>query len=266
MAHCTCAPHAGAKGCIKIITATTEWHDGHVTVYVDQGAGFKAATLNGKYYGEGATVLDECYANLKAVRMQNVDPDSWDGSVTFARDKAAPYAPGICTTCTRPGSTADIVFDGDGNGAASTACLDGKMCDITFALKEPTLTRSGMGFATSASKCQEYARSVGAAYHGRTPDTTCPSCAPLGCYRWSVNGQYYWNNNRKGACTTTRACIPHPTGQSHGQHSAPAHLGQCHGARRHTSILIHGRCVPPQASGVLAVGPAWTLQETPTGR
>ena len=125
-----------AKGCIKITTGTGNNHDGRVTVYANQGQGFEAATPVNKRYDKGAIVLDACYANLKAVRMQNTDNDAWKGSVTFARDKAGPYKPGYCATCTRTGSSAVIVVDGNGDGATPTACQNGKMCDITFSLSE----------------------------------------------------------------------------------------------------------------------------------
>jgi len=107
-------------------------------VYIDQGTGFQAATTIDKYYGKGASVLDACYANLKAVQMQNTDTNGWRGSVAFAPNTAGAYKAGVCTTCTKAGSTTDIVFDGNGDGDAPTKCLDGDTCDITFELEAPT--------------------------------------------------------------------------------------------------------------------------------
>ena len=129
---------SNGKRCIKITTDTNQDHDGRVTVYIDQGTGFQAATPINEYYAKGSTVLDECYANLTAVRMQNTDNDGWDGAVMFARDKAGPYSAGVCPTCDTVGSSADIAFDCDDTGGAPTKCLNGKMCDITFDLEEPT--------------------------------------------------------------------------------------------------------------------------------
>ena len=136
------ALRAGAKGCIRVVTRTgtySNYADGRVTVYVDRGTGFEAATPINKYYDEGATVLDACYNKLTAVRMQNTNGDGWWGSITFASTKAGPYRPGYCTTCNKQGSSADIEFDGDDNSwSAKAKCENGKMCDITFALEAPT--------------------------------------------------------------------------------------------------------------------------------
>ena len=125
------------KGCIKVVTGSSQAaiDGGYVTVYVDQGQnqGFQAATIKGKLYGTGATVLDVCYDDLKAVRVQITHSNGWIGSVTFARDKTGPYTTGSCPTCTGSGSTSLMLVDGNNNGKVySTDCLDGKMCDITF--------------------------------------------------------------------------------------------------------------------------------------
>ena len=141
------------KGCIKVVTGTSKDDDGRATVYIDQGTGFEAATTVNKYYDDGDTVLDACYANLKAVRMQNTDTDGWIGSVTFASSKAGPYKPGYCTTCTKKGSTAFITVDGNGNGVdyAPVACVNGNMCDITFNLDAPTSGESSHHVHTHAA-------------------------------------------------------------------------------------------------------------------
>ena len=126
------ASSAAAKACIRVATTTGQNHEGRVTVYVDQGSGFQAATPKGTYYGKGATVLDECYANVKAVRMQNTANDGWIGLVLFARSRAGPHTAGVCTTCDNAGSSGDILFDGDDkrSNSARTHCSGGKMCDI----------------------------------------------------------------------------------------------------------------------------------------
>ena len=129
-------PHPTIVGsrCIKVVTSCEYHGAGYVTVEIDQGTGFKAATTTGGYYGKGATVLDTCFADLKAVRMQNTRSDGWVGSVTFAREKAGPYHAGLCTTCTGDGSTARMILDADGDQGFPVGCLNGKICDITFDL------------------------------------------------------------------------------------------------------------------------------------
>ena len=125
------------KGCVKVTTGGGKHDAGYLTVYVDQdtGSGFEAATDEGGRYGNGATVLDQCYDNLKALQVQNMKNDGWIGSVTFARDKDADYVAGYCggDTCAKPGGTDRILVDGD-DGVSSTACQNKKMCDITFDL------------------------------------------------------------------------------------------------------------------------------------
>ena len=143
--------HAETKGCIKVVTGTsflTSW-DGRVTVYADQGTGFENVTRINAYYCSGEVVLDACYPNLKAVRMQNTDTDGWVGSVTFARDKASPYSAGTCTTCTKAGRTVDMLFDGDdpSNLFGRTECAYGKMCDIAVELSEPNIGELAPHFA-----------------------------------------------------------------------------------------------------------------------
>ena len=108
---------------------------GKVDVYVDQGEGFKVSATKGMASTPGATILDACYDNIEAVRMQNEANSMWKGSVTFARDKAGSYTAGFCTTCTRTGMTSSLLVDGDANlandEALPTSCLNGEMCDIT---------------------------------------------------------------------------------------------------------------------------------------
>ena len=125
--------HTGTRRCVKVVTGTDEKRAGNVTVYVDQGRGFQAATTKGYRYDKGTTVLDECYDDLKAVRMQNTDADGWVGSVTFARDKTMPYVAGSCPTCDVPGSTSLILVDGNENTGGHARCVNGKMCDISLA-------------------------------------------------------------------------------------------------------------------------------------
>ena len=129
------------KGCIKVVTGTGDYADGPVTVYVDEGVGFEAATTINKEYGEGATVLIKCYDNLKAVRMQNIGDNKWIGSVAFARTLTGPFEAGSCTTsCTKQGSTSRISLAGDGDpsDSATAMCQYSKMCDINVKLKDTT--------------------------------------------------------------------------------------------------------------------------------
>ena len=143
------ATRAGMASCIKAVTGTGYDYDGRVTVYVDQGQGFQAATEVNAYYGAGATVLDECYGALAGVRVQNTNDNVWGGSITFARgdrDRAGPYTAGACATCTKAGSSGAIVVDGDSRSvlwAGHTSCLGGAMCDIQL----PPRVKASPGWA-----------------------------------------------------------------------------------------------------------------------
>ena len=80
-------------------------------------------------------MLIKCYANLKAVQMQNTNNDGWVGSVTFARTRKGPFVPGYCTTCNKKGPTLSMGLDGDASGGAlGGVCHYGKKCDIAFDL------------------------------------------------------------------------------------------------------------------------------------
>ena len=146
---CLAAGAADPSGCIKVVTTTGTYNSGYVTVFIDEGKGFKAATPSGDSsikYVKGATVLDQCYANLKAVQMQGTDPDAWGGTVEFARDKTGPYTAGVCTTCTagEAASAAEFGFEGPVPGGtqlmAKALCTSGKKCDIEFSFPERTTT------------------------------------------------------------------------------------------------------------------------------
>ena len=114
------------EGCIKVTTGTGARDEGPLSVYIDEGVGFQLATPNGATYSNGSTVLDECYSNLKAVRVQNKDADGWAGSILFARAKAGPYEAGVCSSCTNGISSAELTADG------STSCMAGKQCGISI--------------------------------------------------------------------------------------------------------------------------------------
>ena len=121
-----------SSSCLRIETGTADYSDGTLDVSVDQGAGY-AVVISGETYAKGSTVVDACYATFLGVQVTNPSADGWIGTIELS---TAPltieYLPLSCTDCTVTGSTAEIVVDGDGNGAGSgdSECLNGATCTL----------------------------------------------------------------------------------------------------------------------------------------
>merc|ERR1711935_282918 len=86
-------------------------------------------------FSKSSTVLQKCFSTkIQGVQVQNINWNAWTGSIEVSRDGGATYNAMQCDDCTVAGRTTNIVVDGDGDSGkrASTACLDGKLCGLSW--------------------------------------------------------------------------------------------------------------------------------------
>ena len=123
------AIQASSGPCLRIVTGTVQYSDGTLDVSVDQGSGYAAVT-SGQNWATGSTVVQTCYTTLLGVRVTNPSTNGWIGDIEVSEGSG--YMPLNCTDCNVKGSTADIVVDGDSNGAgmAANECLNGATCTL----------------------------------------------------------------------------------------------------------------------------------------
>ena len=105
---------------------------GYIAVQVDSGAGFRPESNQNKLYAKGAIVLEKCYTEIHAVRVQGPHINAWSGSVSFSSDGGVTYTAGQCGTCTNGTGTAQLSVDANNDSAvtAAAACLSSKTCSI----------------------------------------------------------------------------------------------------------------------------------------
>eukprot|EP00585_Thalassiosira_rotula_P007180 CAMPEP_0196161200 /NCGR_PEP_ID=MMETSP0910-20130528/47215_1 /TAXON_ID=49265 /ORGANISM="Thalassiosira rotula, Strain GSO102" /LENGTH=1412 /DNA_ID=CAMNT_0041426141 /DNA_START=120 /DNA_END=4358 /DNA_ORIENTATION=+ len=124
--------------CLLVQTSNIRYSDGYVALYVDSGDGYVLASDPGRKYGRNEVVVDQCFADLRGVRVTNTNRDGWIGEIKGSIDGKATYSALACDDCGSPTSSASpIVVDGDNTApsSVSTYCIDGtngNACTLPF--------------------------------------------------------------------------------------------------------------------------------------
>ena len=111
-----------------------------------------AEKWHGQYYDVGEVVLDQCYASLEGVQINNPFSNGWKGSVLLSLDQKKTYSPFVCDECTGTSSIANpIIVDGDegGKDTSGALCLNGASCLLTTALIQTTPIKQQQDETTS---------------------------------------------------------------------------------------------------------------------
>ena len=125
--------------CIRIVTGKSNFNDGYLNIFVDEGNGAEEVTIEDIDYAQGEVVLDECYDGVAGVMVQNKNHDAWAGMIESSIDNGASYFPMKCSkNCSgRKGGSAEVLVvdgnkdGGDGLNPEPTLCLNGHKCTLT---------------------------------------------------------------------------------------------------------------------------------------
>ncbi|CAK0901714.1 unnamed protein product, partial [Prorocentrum cordatum] len=115
---------------IRILTSQ-DISVGHLSVNVDEGAGFEEVASSD--WGPGSVVLARGYPELPKLQVQNPSSGhAWLGSIEYSTDYGGTFHPMICKDgCSYAASTVSVVVDsGDSNTAGSALCLNGALCEV----------------------------------------------------------------------------------------------------------------------------------------
>ena len=122
-----------SQNCLRVTTGSVA-SDRPVNVFVDSGSGYVEVSTPGKYYGQGATVIDQCFDTIVGVQVSNQSTDTWAGVFELSTDGKATYVPLICSDCTGTTNTMPIVVDGNDDATElgyTTWCFGGAKCTLT---------------------------------------------------------------------------------------------------------------------------------------
>merc|ERR1719487_2440560 len=132
----TAAPSGGSDGgggnagdsdlshCVRIITSSND--PGTMDVYID---GVQVRT---GFWGEGSTVLEECYPEKPSVEVQNPTNNAWGGTIVYSSDGGVTYAPYGCASCGLGSGPNTICVDGNFDCSNyHYYCVNGARCQMT---------------------------------------------------------------------------------------------------------------------------------------
>mmetsp|Transcript_26176 Transcript_26176/g.48162 ORF Transcript_26176/g.48162 Transcript_26176/m.48162 type:complete len:293 (-) Transcript_26176:594-1472(-) len=133
--------------CIRVTTGSLAG-DLNVLVNSNNGKGFVEISVTGRLYELDEVVVDECFANLVGVQVKGTTDRSWMGSILVSTDHRMSYNPFTCLDCsgTADNTTSIVVGGNDDSGdIATTQCLGGKTCTLSFRPPFCILVKTGSG-------------------------------------------------------------------------------------------------------------------------
>jgi hypothetical protein len=122
---------------VRVVTGSLNPAQGTLDVFVNGDRVVTGA------HSTGVVLLDECYAELPLIEVQNPTTDGWIGSIEFSLDGTCEFLealPAACTTGCTEGTCAHgekcgpVVADGNGDGGQYSdeiVCLNGARCSYT---------------------------------------------------------------------------------------------------------------------------------------
>ena len=126
-----------SQNCLRVTTGSAPNDDGVLNVFVDSGSGYVTVSMPGQTYGQGATVIDQCFHTIVGVQVSNQSTDGWTGVFELSTDGKATYFLLICSDCTGTTNTMPIAVDGNDDATdlgPTTWCFEGEKCTLTVSI------------------------------------------------------------------------------------------------------------------------------------